>query len=54
VSIGDVIHPDLARAYDFPTRELLPIAGLISFYNEKVDVVIEGKREPRPTTHFFK
>ena len=54
VSIGDVLHPDLAWAYDFPTRQLLPITGLISFYNEKVDVVIDGERETRPTTHFFK
>lgn len=54
VRIGDAIHPDLAWAYDFPTRQLLPIAGLISFYNEKVDVVIDGERLPRPTTHFFK
>jgi uncharacterized protein (DUF427 family) len=54
VSVGDVLHPDLAWAYDFPTRQLLPIAGLISFYNEKVDVVIDGKREIRPTTHFSK
>jgi uncharacterized protein (DUF427 family) len=54
VSVGDVLHADLAWAYDFPTRELLPISGLISFYNEKVDVVIEGERQTRPTTHFFK
>ncbi len=54
VSVGGVLHPDLAWAYDFPTRQLLPIAGLISFYNEKVDVVIEGERETRPATHFFK
>lgn len=54
VSIADMFLPDLAWAYDFPTRQLLPIAGLISFYNEKVDVVIDGERLPRPTTHFFK
>ena len=54
VSVGEVLHPDLAWAYDFPTRQLLPIAGLISFYNEKVDVVVDGQRLPRPKTHFFK
>ncbi len=54
VRVGDVLHPDLAWAYDFPTRQLLPIAGLISFYNEKVDVVVDGARQPRPKTHFFK
>lgn len=23
------------------------------FYNEKLDVVIDGHRQPRPKTHFF-
>ena len=54
VSIGDTTHPDLAWAYDFPTRQLLPITGLVAFYNEKVDITLEGKPLPRPTTHFFK
>ncbi len=54
VRVGDALYPDLAWAYDFPTRQLLPIAGLIAFYNEKVDVVLDGERLPRPKTHFFK
>lgn len=53
VRVGETIHDDLAWAYDFPTRQLLPIAGLIAFYNEKVDVVLDGQRLERPTTHFF-
>jgi uncharacterized protein (DUF427 family) len=48
------VHEDLAWAYDFPTRQLLPIAGLIAFYDEKVDVVIDGTPQRRPVTHFFK
>ena len=48
------MHPDLAWAYDFPTRALDPIAGLIAFYNEKVDIVLDGERLERPVTHFFK
>jgi uncharacterized protein (DUF427 family) len=31
---------------------LLPIAGLVAFYNEKVDVILDGERLPRPITHF--
>lgn len=54
VRVGDALYPDLAWAYDFPTRQLIPIAGLVSFYNEKVDVVVDGERLPRPKTHFFK
>ena len=50
--IGEDVQPDLAWSYDFPTRQLLPIAGLISFYNEKVDIFVDGELLPRPTTHF--
>ncbi len=45
-------HPDIAWTYDFPTRELLPIAGLIAFYNEKVDLFLDGIALERPDTQF--
>ena len=51
---GETLHPDLAWSYDFPTRQLLPIAGPVSFYNEKVDIFLDGHGLERPTTHFFK
>jgi uncharacterized protein (DUF427 family) len=54
VVAGDAVHTDLAWAYDFPTRQLSPIAGLIAFYNERVDVVLDGVLLPRPKTHFSK
>ena len=50
--VGDEVHTDLAWTYEFPTRQLLPIAGLVSFYNEKVDVVIDGEMLIRPSTPF--
>jgi uncharacterized protein (DUF427 family) len=50
--IGDADHPDLAWSYDFPTRQLLPIAGLVAFYDEKVDVFLDGVLQERPVTHF--
>ena len=49
---GSTLHPDIAWSYDFPTREMLPIAGLVAFYDEKVDVVVDGRRRPRPRTPF--
>lgn len=52
VQIGEDSHPDLAWSYDFPTRQLLPIAGLVAFYNEKVDVFVDGAEQARPQTHF--
>jgi uncharacterized protein (DUF427 family) len=53
VRAGGTVHPDLAWSYDFPTRQLLPIAGLIAFYNEKVDTFVDGQLLERPRTHFF-
>jgi uncharacterized protein (DUF427 family) len=52
VRAGDAVHPDLAWSYDFPTAPLLPIAGLVAFYNEKVDLIVEGQRLDRPATPF--
>jgi uncharacterized protein (DUF427 family) len=52
VQIGELLHEDLAWSYDFPTRQLAPISGLIAFYNEKVDVIVDGVPLDRPKTHF--
>ena len=54
VRAGGTVHEDLAWAYDFPTRQLLPIAGMIAFYNEKVDTFLDGELLDRPQTHFFR
>lgn len=54
VRAGAALHEDLAWAYDFPTLALAPIAGLVSFYNEKVDITLDGVRLERPVTHFFR
>jgi uncharacterized protein (DUF427 family) len=54
VHIGGTAHADLAWTYDFPTRQLLPVAGMIAFYNERIDHVLDGERLERPTTHFFR
>jgi uncharacterized protein (DUF427 family) len=51
-NVGGTVHEDLAWAYTFPTAALLPIAGLVAFYNEKVDLVVDGQRLARPKTHF--
>jgi uncharacterized protein (DUF427 family) len=52
VRAGGALHRDLAWSYDFPTRELLPIAGLVAFYDEKVDTLVDGVPSARPVTHF--
>lgn len=53
VRIGDRVHEDLAWAYDYPTRQLAPIAGMVAFYGEKVDLIVDDRPLERPVTHFF-
>ena len=43
---------DVAWTYDFPTAALLPIAGLIAFFDERIDLTVDGVRQPRPQTPF--
>ena len=55
IRVGDEVregHKDLAWAYDFPTRQVQPVAGLIAFYNEKADFIVDGERQTRPKTKF--
>jgi uncharacterized protein (DUF427 family) len=52
VRVGETVHRDLAWSYNFPTAPLLPIAGLVAFYNEKVDLIVDGQRLDRPRTPF--
>ena len=57
VRTGDEVREgdhDLAWSYDFPTRQVLPIAGLVAFYNEKTDIDVDDVRLPRARTHFFR
>jgi uncharacterized protein (DUF427 family) len=37
--------------YQYPLGAVSRIAGLIAFYNEKVDIEVDGVRLPRPVTH---
>ena len=46
------VHADWAWCYDYPLPESIRIAGLIVFYNERVDLYVDGVAQPRPTTHF--
>ena len=43
---GENTITDLAWTYDFPTRQLLPVAGLVAFYDEQVDTFIAGVAAP--------
>ena len=45
---GERHVPDIAWSYGAPRREVLPIAGPVAFYNERVDLLLDGRRLPRP------
>jgi uncharacterized protein (DUF427 family) len=42
---------DIAWVYDFPLPACAAILGLVAFYNEKVDIVLDGVALERPRTH---
>jgi uncharacterized protein (DUF427 family) len=52
VRAGDGLHEDLAWSYPTPLPESEKIAGLISFYNEKLDIYVDGVLQARPSTKF--
>ncbi len=52
VRVGDAVHADLAWTYDTPLPAVAPIATMVAFYNEKVDIAVDGVRLARPHTHF--
>ncbi len=52
VRVGDTVHPDLAWTYHYPLPAVAPIANMVAFYNEKLDIVVDGVALPRPNTQF--
>ncbi len=52
VDAGHGAHADMVWIYRTPLPESQKIAGLACFYDEKVDVFVDGERQQRPRTHF--
>jgi uncharacterized protein (DUF427 family) len=48
VQVGDEIHEDLVWSYQTPIPEAEGIAGLMCFYNERVELSIGGERQADP------
>jgi uncharacterized protein (DUF427 family) len=42
VKIGDTEYPDIAWGYDYPLPESIRVGGLICFYNDRVDLYVDG------------
>jgi uncharacterized protein (DUF427 family) len=52
VTIDGVAHDNILWGYDVPLPESQKIAGMVSFYNEKVDVYVDEVLQERPKTKF--
>ena len=50
--IGDTVHDDIAWTYNTPLPAVTPIANMVAFYNEKLDITVDGVRLDRPKTQF--
>jgi uncharacterized protein (DUF427 family) len=50
--VGNKVVPDAAWSYTFTTAALQPVAGLVAFLNEHLDITVDGVRVPRPVTPF--
>jgi uncharacterized protein (DUF427 family) len=52
VVVDGTTHTNLAWWYPGPVLESAKIAGYVAFYDEKVDVLVDGVRQARPETPF--
>jgi uncharacterized protein (DUF427 family) len=47
VKVNGKVHRDMVWYYRYPTPESAPIAGYMCFYNEMVDIWVDGEEEER-------
>jgi uncharacterized protein (DUF427 family) len=52
VRIGDALHEDLAWTYPEPQHDAEPVRDLVAFFDERVDVEIDGSPQERPATQW--
>jgi uncharacterized protein (DUF427 family) len=52
VTVGDRVIPDLVWTYPNPHPESCKIENLLAFFNEKVDIYVDGVLEARPQTQW--
>ncbi len=52
VAAGGDTYDDIVWSYRYPVRESAPIAGLVAFYDEKVDVYVDGELQDKPRSPF--
>lgn len=42
--------PDLAWTYEDPRHDAIRVRDLVAFFDEKIDVIVDGEPQPRPVT----
>jgi uncharacterized protein (DUF427 family) len=52
VDTGSGVAEDVGWSYPTPLRESEQVAGLVCFYNERVDLRVDGELQERPKTPF--
>jgi uncharacterized protein (DUF427 family) len=52
VRAGDSLHDDLAWTYEQPGRDGQATRDLVCFFNERVDLEVDGRLEERPVTQW--
>ena len=52
VQVNGKLHEDLVWIYRLPLPESQKVAGLACFYNEKVDLTVDGVRQERASSPF--
>ena len=49
-SVGGRLVPDIAWSYPDPQHDAARVRDLIAFFDERIDVVLDGERRARPVT----
>jgi uncharacterized protein (DUF427 family) len=52
VRVGDELHDDLAWTYSTPQHDAEPVRDLIAFFDERVDLELDGEVQERPQTQW--
>ncbi len=52
VEAGGDVHEDLVWSYEAPIPAAEGVTGLMCFYNERVDLVVDGQAQARPETPY--
>ncbi len=52
VRVGDRLVEDLVWTYSDPQHDAEPVRDMLSFFNERVDLELDGEREERPQTQW--